>query len=454
MRRISLAALFVLVGCSDTVSGDQDPWSFEEDGVTEETPDSTNPNPVDPAKPAEPTDPEPPDPEPIDPGEPVEPAPGCASADAEMFEVGGDRGTTVHVVGDRVFVNGRQPSHADFDILEWVDGELIPRTSDNGVDDFAFTGQGRYLWLSSGAQLARFDLQRNVVEPLPTALAAPGRFDFGAYAQPRSSSYDDRVAWVTSGGVHLFDGAGTQMLDVRAQAPPWVGPDGVTWFRYLDNEWVVEARIGDGTLSINGAGQVELGWPVLAAGDLYYLAGGEVERDRLGPNGSTELRVPGVCGPLHSDNATVVTACNPGVLPETSWGGDYLAIGATELWEIDASAVEARRIRTTDGATIYGPVVNERWIAWVEYEPLTNSNRGPIGTVMVQFRALGEPLAVARMGQGCPYCGAYWPPPRLVLGTNTIAWNYAIPPDAAEAPVPPAGGEYVGVARLKDCQPD
>ncbi len=433
MRRRTFAALALIIvaACSDVVP-DADPWSLGEGSDagadTAPTPDA-GPG-VDQSRPDPDTTPPPPRPE-------------CVHGRLEVFDVptwGRDMGLVV--AGDRVFVSGILAGRMDADVLEWRDQGLTTFAATDGVADRAIDGTAQFLW-TVGGSFRRHELPSGQTTRELSVAAPAGSYYFD-FAQPRKYAHGDLLSWMDGADLFMLSETGVNRLG-RAQSGPWVGAGGVAWFNY-DEVWRIHFTDLTGRDHVLVAGAEFAGWPVLLGDHVVFVQDGEIW-SWVPETGEVTAVIEGrSCGPLHTDGNLATTACR--AEPSPLGGAAYLDLGATEVWEIEAGSLRSTRVHVTDGTEIIAPVINDRWLAWLEHEPMLVTPDGPAGTVMVLARGAEAPIAAARVGRGCWTCGAYWPPPILDLGTDTLAFNYAIGPnDPPVAPTPDNGG-FAGVLRL------
>jgi len=413
MRHAVLFFVVLFVSCNDTVFSPS-PWTFGESGSRgiEDEPDAS-----------------------------------CA----EFFRV--DDRTSLFgfldpvVTNDRVFLSDYPPGEDDLDVVEW-NGQQPVTVHRRAGHEWPIDGERGTLWAADWDDFLKVTLDSGEAA-FEVALPAAHPAKDWLFAQPRRYSNGEHFAWADLGTLTLVvDGLGVLQYE-GAERDLWVGDHGTAW-----------VSLGDATRTVHFtdftgrdrmiSGEDYLGYPVTLGDKVVFVADGRILAWDVA-SGHIQSVLEGLaCGPLHSDGTNAVAACRgegPGA-PQTRTG--YLHMEATDVWTIDESLAAARVYRA-DGSQVFAPMINDRWLAWVEYDPTAVDLAPPTtGRVMAASREEGgAPAEVARVLRGCEPCER-WMPPTLDLGGDTLAFGSAVRPDQS----PDETGSnhaQVGVVRLGNC---
>jgi hypothetical protein len=242
---------------------------------------------------------------------------------------------------------------------------------------------------------------------------------YDLYSEPERQLLDGAgAAWATEQAVLAYDGASVSTVAAAKLATsPFIAGGTIVWSAHDGKDYEVYRARG-GAVETLTDNTIEDHDPILVGDEVLWRCGAEICRAR---GGGRDVLDTGECGSPAAGGGSAAWGCKGHVARYTP--GQPLVTIARPA----ASPVAVR----VDGTRL----------AWVEPDDTVESFPGQ-GRLF--FSDGASPLEVARVGLPCLHCGAYWPPLRVSLRGEVLAWSYAV----TGSPTQPEYGNSLGYVRV------
>lgn len=249
------------------------------------------------------------------------------------------------------------------------------------------------------------------------ALRYLGHYDL--YSEPERQLFDGvSAAWATEQGVLVYDGESVSTVAAAKLATsPFIAGGTLVWSAHDGKDYEVYRARG-GAVERLTANTIEDHDPVLVGEEVLWRCGAEICRAR---GGERDVLDTGGCSSPAAGGGSAAWGCKGHVARYTP---------GQPLLTLERPDAEPAAVRV-DGTRL----------AWVEPDDKTESFPAQ-GRLL--FSDGASPVEVARVGLPCLYCDAYWPPLRVSLRGEVLAWSYAM----TGSPTQPAHGNSLGYVRV------
>ncbi|MEL6182685.1 MAG: hypothetical protein AAFS10_27250, partial [Myxococcota bacterium] len=383
------------------------------------------------------------------------------SADVYSAEVGLvalDMESVVHPVpflsnGALLFHDsGISPSNAgaavpDLEILQLLpDSPQFQQVTFNDVDDFIVDANQGWALIQqqqrggNSSTMALLNVEQpnsQAVVPLPTSDTGGIIFDLGDEVMSHLSRVEPGAAiWLSESGLILWtEQQGARRLTEERVQFPDLEQGRVVWSMWKDNGTrAVQLWDGQRVRQVSASTADVMGTALITETHLFWSERSPTAQVVAYDLATETMRTvhEGSCLVTDAEGDSAVFVCSEDSEPS-------VFTTPSSLW----LTTEGRTRRVRDAAILIAARLHGQRLAWAEYDGPDAWCQGfAEGRLMVAGLEQEEPLEVDTIGSGCWCCGAIWPPLKLELDEEHIAWNYALTDESS-----PRGGS-IGYAKL------